>query len=184
MSPSAGQASSTSQTHLEMFAPVLRSFVARRPDVEICVISDQAPVLPGVPYLWRRWSAATETEDISQIDIGIMPMPDDRWSRGKCSMKALQYMAMGVPAVCSAVGANREVIDHGRNGFLASTPEQWINCLEKLVDDPGLRSRLGEQARKTVEERYSMRVCAGLFAGVVREAVRPSPCRLPGPRPR
>lgn len=163
--------SSTSQTHLEMFAPVLSQIVARQ-EVEIRVISDREPQLEGVPFTWRRWSAAAETEDLSRFDIGIMPMPDDEWSRGKCSMKALQYMAMAVPAVCSAVGMNSEVIEHNRNGMLATTPEEWIASLESLIEDPQLRQRMGAEARKTVEERYSMRESARLFARAVREAVR------------
>jgi glycosyltransferase involved in cell wall biosynthesis len=80
-------------------------------------------------------------------------------------------MAMGVPPVCSAIGANCEVIEHGKNGFLATTPEEWVRCLEFLIDDPSLRERLGRQARKTVEEKYSMRRCAELFARVVRDVV-------------
>jgi glycosyltransferase involved in cell wall biosynthesis len=163
--------SSTSQTYLEMFAPVLRELVARG-DVEVRVISDRQPVLPGIPHVWRRWSADTETKDLRDLDVGIMPMPDDPWSRGKCSLKALQYMAMGIPAVCSDVGANREVIRHGENGFLASTPEEWLYYLSVLIEDGLLCARLGQEARRTVEERYSMRRCAGLFADTVRQAVR------------
>jgi glycosyltransferase involved in cell wall biosynthesis len=168
---------STSQTYLEMFAPVLQELVARR-DVELRVISDREPLMPGVPHVWRRWSADTETTDLGLLDIGIMPMPDDPWSRGKCSLKALQYMAMGIPAVCSDVGANREVIRHGENGFLAATSEEWFKYLGILIDYPAVRTRLGHEARKTVEERYSMGRCAGLFAEAVRQAMRDK--RLPG----
>lgn len=163
--------SSTSQTHLEMFAPVLREIVARR-KVEIRVISDREPQLEGVPYAWRRWSAETETKDLNDLDIGIMPMPDDNWSRGKCSMKALQYMALGIPAVCSAVGMNCELIEHERNGMLATTSEEWVSCLEALIDDSSLREKLGAQARKTVEAHYSMRRSAQLFARAVHDTVR------------
>lgn len=162
--------SSTSQTHLEMFAPVLKELVARRP-VEVLVVSDREPVLPGIDYKWRRWSPATEIEDISLMDIGIMPTPDDDWSRGKCSLKALQYMAVGIPAICSAVGTNREVIRHGENGLLASTREEWLACFETLIDDAALRRRLGGEARRTVEQKYSMRKCAALFAAVARGVV-------------
>src|SRR5262249_49443719 len=163
--------STTSQTYLEMFAPVLRELVARG-DVELRVISDREPSLPGIPYVWRRWSADTETYDLRDLDVGIMPMPDDSWSRGKCSLKALQYMAMGIPAICSAVGVNREVIHHGQNGFLAARPEEWVRYLGLLIEDPALRARLGCAARKTVEDRYSMRRSAALFAETVRQTVR------------
>jgi glycosyltransferase involved in cell wall biosynthesis len=153
-----------------MFLPVLRKLVARS-DVEIRVISDREPLLPGVPYVWRRWSAYTETEELSALDVGIMPMPDDSWSRGKCAMKALQYMAMGIPPVCSDVGANRELIRHGENGFLATTSEEWLEHLLMLIGNPAARARVGHEARKTVEDRYSMRRCAELFARAARQVV-------------
>jgi glycosyltransferase involved in cell wall biosynthesis len=162
--------SSTSQTHLELFAPVLKQLLERRP-VEIRVISDRKPVLPGVPLTWREWSPQSEAEEVGQFDIGIMPMPDDVWSRGKCAFKALQYMAMGVPPVCSPIGTNTEVITHGENGLLAATTEEWLTQLEMLIDKPDFRRRLGVSARKTVEQRYSMRYSADLFAGVMRSVV-------------
>src|SRR5690606_5509644 len=96
---------------------------------------------------------------------------DDSWAKGKCAMKALLYMAMGIPAVCSAVGTNCEVIQHGENGLLAVTPENWLEHLGALIRDPALRQRLGAAGRRTVEEKYSMRVCAEKFANVVRETV-------------
>jgi glycosyltransferase involved in cell wall biosynthesis len=153
-----------------MFAPLLRELKRRR-EVELRVISNREPVLPDVEYVWRPWSAESEVEDLSHFDIGIMPMPDDEWSKGKCALKALQYMAMGVPTICSAVGANCEVIQHGVNGLLAASDEEWIRNLELLIDDPALRQRLGPKGRRTVEERYSMNACAELFAGVVRQTV-------------
>jgi glycosyltransferase involved in cell wall biosynthesis len=162
--------SSTSQTYLEMFAPVLREIMRDR-RVELRVHSDRRPDLPGIPFIWRPWVAETEVEEIANFDIGIMPMPDDEWSRGKCAMKALLYMALGIPAVCTAVGANLEVITHGKNGLLAATPEEWLKNLRALVDDRQLRERLGDEGRQTVEDRYSMRRSAELFADVVRETV-------------
>jgi glycosyltransferase involved in cell wall biosynthesis len=162
--------SSTSQTHLEMFAPALREMLSRR-DVELRVISDREPVLPGIEYVWRPWNPETEVDDLSHFDIGIMPIPDDEWARGKCALKALQYMAMGVPTICSPVGTNSEVIQHGENGMLAGSPEEWISCFETLVDDATLRRQLGRMGRRTVEEKYSMNRCSELFATVVRNTV-------------
>ena len=166
--------SSTSQTHLELFAPLLRELCTRR-NVEVRVISDRQPVLPGIDYVWQPWSSKTEAEDLAHFDIGVMPMPDDEWARGKCAFKALQYMAMGIPAVCSAVGANCEVIEHGKNGLLARTNEEWLESLELLIEQAELRRRLGEMGRRTVEERYSKRRCAALFAGVVRSTINGRP---------
>lgn len=162
--------SSTSQTHLEMFADVLRELTARR-DIEIRVQSNRRPELSGVPFVWRPWSPETEIEELSHFDIGIKPMPDDPWSRGKCPMKEIQYMSMGIPTVCSDVGASSELIQHGTNGLLASNREEWLNSLEMLIEDPNLRQSLGAAGRQTVEDRYSMKQCANLFAGVVRETV-------------
>ena len=162
--------SSTSQTYLEMFVPVLRRLVALG-NIELRVHSDREPALPGVPYEWRPWSAENEVEELAQFDVGIMPMPDEEFALGKCAMKALLYMAMGIPAVCSAIGANLEVIQNGENGLLASTPEEWISHIEKLIADPALVERLGAAGRKTVEERYSMHGSAELFAQVVRSVM-------------
>jgi glycosyltransferase involved in cell wall biosynthesis len=153
-----------------MFAPIVRELVSLR-DVEFRVISDREPVLPGIPYVWQPWSPETEVEDLSRLDIGIMPIPDDEWARGKCALKALQYMAMGVPTICSPVGANSEVIQHGENGLLASTTDEWISCFQMLVDDSELRRRLGLTGRRTVEDRYSMKRCSELFANVIRQTV-------------
>ena len=116
--------SSTSQTHLEMFAPDLRELFEQR-DVELRIISDRKPEITAVPFIWIPWSRETEAQDLAPFDIGIMPIPDDRWARGKCALKALLYMGMGMPSVISAVGANCEVIVHGENGFLATSPEEW-----------------------------------------------------------
>ena len=162
--------SSTSQTYLEMFAPVLGALVARH-NIELRVHSDRSPLLPGIPFVWRPWSAETEIEELADFDIGIMPMPDDEWARGKCAMKALLYMSMGTPAVCSAVGTNCEVIQHGENGFLVTTSEEWLTNLEALIADPALREKVGMAGRRTVEDRYSMNQCAAAFARVVRETV-------------
>jgi len=162
--------SATSMTHLEMFAPVLRELLAHR-DVEIRVQSNRPPALPGVPFVWRPWAPATEIEEIRAFDIGIKPMPDDPWVRGKCPMKELQYMALGIPTVCSAVGTSVEVILDGENGFLAARAEQWLERLIRLVDDPALRRKIGLAGRQTVEGRYSMKVCANRFGEAVRSIV-------------
>jgi glycosyltransferase involved in cell wall biosynthesis len=164
--------SSTSQTHLEAFTPMIRKLLLRRGDVvEFHVHSDREPNMPGVAYKWHPWSSVTEVEEISRFDIGIMPMPDDEWSRGKCAMKALLYMSLGIPAVCSDIGANRDVIIHRENGFLVSTEDQWLTHLETLIDNKDLRLRLGRAARETVVENYSMKKCAKLFARTVKETV-------------
>jgi glycosyltransferase involved in cell wall biosynthesis len=165
--------SATSQGHLELFAPVLADLLPQL-RVELHVHSDRPPALAGVPFVWRPWRAGTEAEEIAAFDLGIMPLPDDDWARGKGAMKALLCMALGVPMVCSAVGVNVDLIRHGENGFLARTPEDWRVSLAALVGDPLLRERLGRAGRATVEEGYSARRCAALFAEAVRQAVAPA----------
>lgn len=162
--------SATSLTHLESFAPVLRSLLARR-QVELRVLSTREPVLPGVPITYRRWTPENEIAEIAAFDVGIKPMPDDPWSRGKCPMKELQYLALGVPAVCSDVGTAGEAVRSGENGFLARSADDWIAHLERLVDDAPLRARLGEAGRRTVVERYSAESSARAFASALRPVV-------------
>ena len=161
--------SSTSQAHLEAFAPVLRTIVERH-DVELRVVSARRPELRGVPVTWTRWSAAREVEDLAEFDIGIVPLPDDEWTRGKSAFKALQCMGMGVPVACSAVGASLEVIRHGENGLLASTARDWEESLGRLLEDSRLRERLGAAGRRTIEERFSMTRSARALARIVRTA--------------
>lgn len=158
--------SSTSQSYLEAFGPTLAKLVTK-PGVELHVHSDRRPQLP-CPFVWHRWTPENEAEVLARFDIGIMPLPDNEWTRGKSAMKALLCMAMGIPTICSPVGANRNVIQHAHNGFLAETPEEWQIQLHSLVEDPVLRRRVGEAARETVVTRYSHRVCADSFASVVR----------------
>jgi glycosyltransferase involved in cell wall biosynthesis len=163
--------SSTSQTHLEMFAPMLAR-IASRPDIEIRVLSDRKPSLPGVDFTWRPWSAQSEVDELGAFQIGIMPMPDDEWARGKCSLKALLYMAMGMPAVCSPIGANRALITHQENGLLPASEDEWVSSVFALADDSALRDRLGRAGRLTVERGFSGAHSASLLAGVIRNAVQ------------
>lgn len=161
--------SATSQTHLEWFRPTLVA-LGQSCKFELRVHSDQRPSLQGVDFTWIPWSAANELDALAEFDIGIMPMPDDPWSRGKCSAKALLYMALAVPAICSPVGMNRELIRQGENGLLASTSAEWVEALSKLVHSPGLRDSLGRSGRRTVESQYCAKRSAERFGSVLRRA--------------
>jgi len=110
----------------------------------------------GVATRFVRWSEATEVADLREFDIGLMPLPDDEWTRHKCGLKVLQYMAAGVPAVASPVGANAEIIRHGVNGWLAATPGEWTSVLRLLLSDPQPPAAVLAEARRTVHERYSV----------------------------
>lgn len=124
--------------------------------------------IPGIETEVLPWVSATEVQDLSAIDIGLMPLRDDQWARGKCGLKALQYMALAIPAVCSPVGVSTKIISHGLNGFLASTPDEWLACLRKILDTPELRRWIGAAARRTVEANYSAHSQVPRLADVFR----------------
>jgi glycosyltransferase involved in cell wall biosynthesis len=107
--------------------------------------------------------------EINRFHIGVMPLRDSEWARGKCGLKALEYMACGVATVCSPVGINADIIRHGRNGFLASTLDEWTEALSRLADSAPLRLNLGRAARRTVEEQYSLEVAAPRLAELLRQ---------------
>ena len=160
---------STAQ-HLKRIVPALTELARARP-FRFVVVGAEAPEIPGVDVVGRTWSAAREVEDLSDIDIGIMPLPDEPWTRGKCGFKALQYMGLGIPAVVSPVGVNTEIVTDGENGFLADSDDEWIDRLSRLMKDPELRETLGAAARKTVEARYSARVVAPRVSELFEKAV-------------
>jgi glycosyltransferase involved in cell wall biosynthesis len=127
---------------------------------------------PGVQVESRPWSLAGEVELFNTCDIGVYPLPDDDWARGKCGFKAIQFMACGVPVVASPVGVNRDIIEDGVNGFLAATAADWHGKLARLVSDASLRQRMAAAARRTIQERYSLDVNAPRVAGVMRHVVQ------------
>jgi glycosyltransferase involved in cell wall biosynthesis len=102
------------------------------------------------------WNSLTEVEDLQSIDIGIMPLPDDEWTRGKCGFKGLTYMSLAIPTIMSPVGVNNEIITHSKNGFLASTEEEWVAVLSLLIENPQLRQTIGLAGRQTVIDWYSV----------------------------
>src|SRR5690606_23469034 len=103
------------------------------------------------------WNGATEVKDLSEFDIGIMPLPDTEWAKGKCGLKGLQYMALKIPTLMSPVGVNSKIIRHGVNGYLPGTKEEWVRDLSILIEDPITRQRVGEEGRLTVLDNYSVK---------------------------
>ncbi len=125
--------------------------------------------IPGVRVQLVPWSYESEVGEMGEFDIGLMPLKEDKWARGKCGLKLLQYMAMGIPSVSSRYGINPEIVEEGEDGFLAREPEEWIEKLSALISDRPLRERMGEAARKKVVEKYSLETMAPRLAAVVRE---------------
>jgi glycosyltransferase involved in cell wall biosynthesis len=140
--------------YLEQIRGALEQVLARHPQARLRVLSDRPFAMKGAVE-FRPWSESTQIREISRFDIGLMPLTDDVWSRGKCAYKAIQYLALSVPAVVSPVGMNREVVQEGVNGLTASTEAEWIEALSQLITDGSLRRKLVLQARPSVETRYS-----------------------------
>ena len=134
--------------------PMLRRILVEHANVEIVVIADQPSPLSFAKFV--PWNAKTEILDLSQFDIGIMPLPDDDWTRGKCGFKALQYMALKCPVVASPVGVNQKIIQHAINGFLCNTLDEWENTLRLLIENANLRKTVGLRGRQTVLKNYSV----------------------------
>jgi glycosyltransferase involved in cell wall biosynthesis len=162
--------SPTTGSHLQLIDTVLER-LSGDPRIELRLIGAPRLVLNRAPsVVVRPWQAASEEADIGSLDIGLMPLPDDEWARGKCGFKALHYMAHGVPPVVSPVGVNAEIVEHGVNGLHATSDEEWLEGIALLAKDPGLRSELGRAARETVVERFSGQRWAGRFVEVLEEA--------------
>lgn len=117
------------------------------------------------------WTESSEVAEIQTMDVGVMPLPDTPWARGKCGYKLIQYMACGLPVVASPVGVNANIVEHGVNGFLATTHEEWNEAITTLLRDPGLRYSMGQAGRKKVEEQYSLQVWGPRVASFIRSTV-------------
>ena len=154
--------------YLKQLADVFRKLSGK---IALKIISNKSIVIKGVNIIFKKWSNETEVEEIQSSHIGIMPLRDDEWSRGKCGLKLLQYMAAGIPAVASPVGVKKEIISNAFNGFLASTEDEWYEKLLKLCDDPELRKKMGNAGRKTVEEEYSIDIWAPKLAEIYKKGI-------------
>jgi glycosyltransferase involved in cell wall biosynthesis len=165
----------SSSIYLDLLRPVFQE-LARRRQFRLRVIGNFDYNLPGVDLEVIRWSAESEVDDLQAIDIGVYPLPLDQWVTGKSGLKAIQYMAFGLPCVATNVGTTPMIIRDGENGLLVRSEEEWLAALERLIDDPGLRRRLGQQAREDAVARYSTRVIAAEYRAVLESVMRNAPC--------
>jgi glycosyltransferase involved in cell wall biosynthesis len=160
--------------YLRALAGPLRRLAASGIDCELRVISSRLPKphprWEGVRLVGRPWSIETEREEIAACDVGVMPLRDDDWARGKCALKLLQFMAAGRPVVASPVGVNAELIRTGENGWLATDEDAWEAALATAHSDRDRTARIAAAGRRTVEERYSLARCASLLAETYRQA--------------
>jgi len=161
--------SRTTARYLEGLAPVLASLsrTLRHRTVELHAVGGGMRPIPGVRVTARQWSEHAEREALARMDIGLMPLPDDPWTRGKCAYKALQYMAAGVPVVADDVGITARVLGDGRAGITVRDPAGWVEALVALSADPSLRTALGAEGRRRVEAGYSTSRWAPVLAAVI-----------------
>lgn len=146
-------------SYLRLLAAPLQSLSKSHPFV-LRIIGGGEINLPGVQTEILPWSEDSEFEDISKADVGIMPLKDSFWERGKCGYKIIQYMASGLPVVASGVGVNLEIVREGENGYIANSDSEWIAALGKLLEDPLLRMKMGRTGRRRVEEDYCIQKTA------------------------
>ena len=148
--------SHTTIKHFEAALPYLREIKKKYGErVMFKVMGDAAYENKELGIQGIAWKAETEVEELSSFDIGIMPLPDDQWVKGKCGLKGLSYMSVEVPTIMTGVGVNTEIIQDGVNGFIANTREEWVNKTSLLIDSFELRRTLGRKGRETVEKNYS-----------------------------
>ena len=160
----------STEKYLYQLIPVLQALEKSHAFI-FRVISNHNPQLPLKCFEYQAWNKDTEIEDLSQFDIGVMPLEDNEWAKGKCGFKGLQYMALEIPTIMSPVGVNEEIIHTGKNGFLADTEKSWFFALDQLICDSKKRKECGKKGRRTVEEKYSVKAISPFYSSVFWETI-------------
>lgn len=161
--------SAASSPYLSILDGVFRELLQKYKNIKIIVIGSKNYEAPDSRMLLKPWSLESELSDLQKIDIGLMPLTDDEYAKGKCGFKALQYMSVGTPAVVSPVGVNVEIIKDGINGFSARDTQEWVGKIGALIENAELRKKMGQAARKTVENSYSIRVNAAKLISLLEK---------------
>ena len=156
--------------YVEEISNILRQ-VAEQRQIKVRLIGSGEVSLPGVPHEVREWSEETEIRDLRDIDVGIMPLHDTPWTRGKCGFKLIQYMGAWKPVVASPIGVNCDIVDDGVNGYLADSQKEWMTSLLELCDNPTKRKTMGENGRSRVKNEYCYEVTAPRFADIIKRSV-------------
>lgn len=159
----------STQVYLDMIEPALKKLITKYPQVQVKIVSDKMPGFCGSGIIWEEWGVDKELELFKGFDIGIMPLKEDTWTKGKCGFKIIQYMATGIPVVCSPVGMNTEIVRDGVNGFFASNLEEWETAISRLIEDADLYKRMAIAARQTVEKNYNLASWGPYLANLIKE---------------
>lgn len=163
----------TTIQHFEYAIPFLKKVKEKFGDkVKFKVVGDGSYKNVELGIEGLPWRKDTELADLSSFDIGIMPLPDDEWAKGKCGLKGLQYMALEIPTLMSPVGVNAEIIQDGDNGFLATDIDEWVDKISKLVESAELRKEMGQKARQTVLDKYSVQALKDTYLRLFNSLLR------------
>ena len=162
--------SSSTAPYLEQIRTALEEVQRYRP-TRLVLVGAGSATLGGIPSDIRPWSEERESTDILKFDVGIMPLTDDAWSRGKCGFKLIQYMATGIPVVASPVGVNREIVEPGVNGYLPASSSGWVDAFLELSNKSALAAKMGAAGRRKVEQKYCVQVTAPLFVQGLEQAL-------------
>lgn len=154
--------------YLRQLDPVFESIGRRFSHVRLKIVSDGRLDTAHLPVTNKLWKLEEENEDLVSFDIGLMPLDNHPWSKGKCGLKMIQYLSVGVPVVCTPVGINRDIVKDGVNGFMAATDQEWTERLATLIRDPALRQRMGRKGIETVEQEYSLAVTSEAFIRILQ----------------
>lgn len=168
---------------VQSIAAKLDAVADRVPGVRLKVICDRFPTFARMPVVACRWGRATEAGDVVEADVGVSWLPDDDWSRGKCGLKILQYMAAGLPVVTNPIGVHPEMVRPGETGFLATTTDEWVDAIARLVADPELRQRMGMNGQRLVAANYHVAGGARQFVRVVERLAGRARLAVAGGRP-
>jgi L-malate glycosyltransferase len=163
--------SHSTSKYLHLLDPVFRKLKADGLHFKLLVMGDPDFKIEGIEMEAIPWKESYEVEIIRSFDIGLYPIPDEQWVYGKSGLKALQYMAAGVPTIASAIGTNFRIIEDGKNGFLAKNEEEWAFYLHKLSEDETLRKKIGMAGARLVEERYSIQANKGTYLAIIKSVL-------------
>jgi glycosyltransferase involved in cell wall biosynthesis len=158
--------------YLKNLEPVFEALAQKFSSLKLKIVCDDFYDSRHIQTIKKPWKLEDENEDLISFDIGLMPLNDDLWSRGKCGLKIIQYLSVGIPAVCTPVGINCDIVQNGHNGFWATSHQEWVDRITTLIQNPDLRQRMGFNGIEAVEREYSLAVTSEKFLNVLQGLYR------------